>query len=139
MNSCSNSFHIVNKTVFLAQKCCPACIPYMIVDWHMAYFYTRISLSLLVHLEKFSLSSNRCNFSIKPNIVTKISAYMIWILPCNSCQLGDKIWCIYGDSDFFLRDCFYLHTLYMYIIHIIVLKCQNMRDYLLHLVVANKM
>ena len=50
------------------------------------------------------------------NIVTKFAAYVARIFVCKSCKFGEKILYSNWDNEFFLRDCFCWHTVYVILI-----------------------
>ena len=62
----------------------------------------------------------------KTNIVTKFTAYVAWILLCESCKFGEKICYSNWDNICFLMDCFLLAHPVHFISH---LTCTNVWGY----------
>ena len=51
---------------------------------------------------------------MQPIIPMKFAGYVAWILLCQVCKFGEKIYYNSGDIEFFLGDYFFWRALYIY-------------------------
>ena len=58
--------------------------------------------------KRLLLSSNSCNFEIKPNIVTKFATYVVWIFLCKNYKFNLKICHNCEDWEFFPKGLFFI-------------------------------
>ena len=122
MNSCGKSFHINSKAFFSSASLVGFgvySVPVShtrIIQWiersgglntSEVIFKSESQFNYLFTLKDVHLSSNSHNFWMQPNITMNFAEYVVWILLCKHCKVGEKIYCHSRDIEFFLGVPFY--------------------------------